>query len=186
MQAVGPASQKWRPAPTRREQEKWDRATKAATGGTVSYLPLYCIQRIAFESSLALERSLQLVTFFSRTEYSNCFAHWLCNRRLHAVFLLSSRVFSFFRMWCYGNRSVQREIPRFWLLSQGNSTLRYLVAYNGKNPAKMLLRISNSSLSLPSKTLLQLKKKLQYLTLGIGGIGVVSAYISYTPEIAAR
>ncbi|KAK9922757.1 hypothetical protein M0R45_031204 [Rubus argutus] len=25
---------KWRPAPTRREQEKWDRATKAATGGS--------------------------------------------------------------------------------------------------------------------------------------------------------
>lgn len=34
--------------------------------------------------------------------------------------------------------------------------------------------------------ILQLKKKLQVLTLGIGGIGLVSAYVSYSPEIAAR
>jgi len=27
---------------------------------------------------------------------------------------------------------------------------------------------------------------LQVLTLGIGGVGLVSAYVSYTPEIAAR
>lgn len=27
---------KWKLAPTRREQEKWDRAAKAATDGTVS------------------------------------------------------------------------------------------------------------------------------------------------------
>lgn len=32
----------------------------------------------------------------------------------------------------------------------------------------------------------QLKKKLQVLTLGVGGIGLVSAYVSYSPEIAAR
>ncbi|VAH79156.1 unnamed protein product [Triticum turgidum subsp. durum] len=32
---------------------------------------------------------------------------------------------------------------------------------------------------------LKLKERLQLLTLGIGGIGVVSAYVSYTPEIAA-
>lgn len=32
----------------------------------------------------------------------------------------------------------------------------------------------------------QLKEKLQLLTLGIGGVGVISAYFSYTPEIAAR
>ncbi|KAI0492916.1 hypothetical protein KFK09_027192 [Dendrobium nobile] len=30
-----------------------------------------------------------------------------------------------------------------------------------------------------------LKKNLQVLTLGIGGIGVISAYVSYSPEIAA-
>lgn len=29
-------SPKWRLVPTRREQEKWDRAAKAATGGSVS------------------------------------------------------------------------------------------------------------------------------------------------------
>ena len=34
--------------------------------------------------------------------------------------------------------------------------------------------------------LLQLKKKLQYLTVGIGSVGLVSAYVSYSPEIAAR
>ncbi|XP_068665769.1 protein CONSERVED ONLY IN THE GREEN LINEAGE 160, chloroplastic [Aristolochia californica] len=32
---------------------------------------------------------------------------------------------------------------------------------------------------------LKLKKKLQLLTLGIGGVGVLSAYVSYSPEIAA-
>lgn len=32
----------------------------------------------------------------------------------------------------------------------------------------------------------QLKRKLQMLTLGIGGVGLVSAYVSYTPEVAAR
>lgn len=32
----------------------------------------------------------------------------------------------------------------------------------------------------------QLKSKLQMLTLGIGGVGLVSAYVSYSPEIAAR
>ncbi|KAF7850320.1 hypothetical protein BT93_L5617 [Corymbia citriodora subsp. variegata] len=32
---------------------------------------------------------------------------------------------------------------------------------------------------------LKLKRKLQFLTLCIGGIGLVSAYVSYTPETAA-
>lgn len=32
----------------------------------------------------------------------------------------------------------------------------------------------------------QLKERLQLLTLCIGGVGVVCAYVSYTPEIAAR
>lgn len=43
-----------------------------------------------------------------------------------------------------------------------------------------------SSFSNPMFLLLQLKKRLQILTLAIGGIGLVSAYISYSPEIAAR
>lgn len=43
-----------------------------------------------------------------------------------------------------------------------------------------------SSFSNPMFLLLQLKKRLQILTLGIGGVGLVSAYISYSPEIAAR
>ncbi|KAM3382693.1 hypothetical protein P3S68_008268 [Capsicum galapagoense] len=32
---------------------------------------------------------------------------------------------------------------------------------------------------------LKLKDKLQFLTIGIGGVGIISAYISYSPEIAA-
>ncbi|PKA66560.1 hypothetical protein AXF42_Ash003214 [Apostasia shenzhenica] len=32
---------------------------------------------------------------------------------------------------------------------------------------------------------LKLKRKMQILTVGIGGIGVISAYVSYSPEIAA-
>ncbi|KZV39493.1 ATP synthase protein I-related protein [Dorcoceras hygrometricum] len=37
-QVVKTVGQRWKAAPTRREQEKWDRATKAATGGSVSHL----------------------------------------------------------------------------------------------------------------------------------------------------
>ncbi|KAL3323183.1 hypothetical protein AABB24_040345 [Solanum stoloniferum] len=85
------ASQKWRPAPTRREQEKWDRAAKAATGGS-------------------------------------------------EVLLRETR------------RS--QEDPN---ILAARSEEQYL----------------------------KLKDKLQFLTLGIGGVGIVSAYVSYSPEIAA-
>lgn len=40
--------------------------------------------------------------------------------------------------------------------------------------------------TFPFVLLFQLKKKMQILTLGIGGVGLVSAYVSYSPEIAAR
>lgn len=49
-----------------------------------------------------------------------------------------------------------------------------------------VMEVSNLPLPRPLTLCLQLKKKLQLLTLAIGGIGVVSAYVSYTPEIAAR
>jgi ATP synthase protein I len=39
---------------------------------------------------------------------------------------------------------------------------------------------------MPLVFLLQLKNKLQVYTLGIGGVGLVSSYITYSPEIAAR
>ncbi|XP_060209494.1 protein CONSERVED ONLY IN THE GREEN LINEAGE 160, chloroplastic-like isoform X1 [Lycium barbarum] len=90
-QASVSASQKWRPAPTRREQEKWDRAAKAATGGS-------------------------------------------------EVLLRETR------------RS--KEDPN---ILAAQSEAQYL----------------------------KLKDKLQLLTLGIGGVGIVSAYVSYSPEIAA-
>lgn len=82
---------RWKLAPTRREQEKWDRATKAATGGS----------EVMFRE---LRRS--------------------------------------------------REDPK---VLAAQSREQYL----------------------------KLKRKMQILTLSIGGIGLVSAYVSYTPEIAA-
>nr|XP_016464349.1 PREDICTED: uncharacterized protein LOC107787315 [Nicotiana tabacum] len=84
-QASVSASQRWRPAPTRREQEKWDRAAKAATGGSVT---------------------------------------------------------------------------------------------PGKGDPKVLAAQS-------VEQYLKLKDKMQFLTLGIGGVGILSAYVSYSPEIAA-
>ncbi|XP_042493983.1 protein CONSERVED ONLY IN THE GREEN LINEAGE 160, chloroplastic [Macadamia integrifolia] len=90
-QSNGSASTRWRLAPTRREQEKWDRASKAATGGS--------------------------------------------DVMLHEV-----------------------RRPR--------------------GDPKVLAAQSR-------KQYLKLKKKMQILTLGIGGIGVVSAYFSYSPEVAA-
>nr|XP_028964315.1 protein CONSERVED ONLY IN THE GREEN LINEAGE 160, chloroplastic-like isoform X1 [Malus domestica]XP_028964316.1 protein CONSERVED ONLY IN THE GREEN LINEAGE 160, chloroplastic-like isoform X1 [Malus domestica] len=82
---------KWKLAPTRREQDKWDRATKAATGGS----------EVMFRE---LRRS--------------------------------------------------REDPK-------------VVAEQYR------------------KQYFKLKKRLQFLTLGIGGVGLVSAYVSYSPEITA-
>ncbi|KAL2483427.1 ATP synthase protein I related [Forsythia ovata] len=84
------ASRKWRPAPTRREQEKWDRATKAATGGS----------DVMFREAKRPRGDPDVLAAQSREQYY------------------------------------------------------------------------------------KLKNKLQFLTLGIGGVGVISAYCSYSPEIA--
>ncbi|CAL4962125.1 unnamed protein product [Urochloa decumbens] len=89
----GAASARWRLVPTRREQAKWDRAAKAATGG----------------SDVILRES-------------------------------KSRV------------------------KQGD-------------PKELAAR--------SREDYLKLKERLQLLTLCIGGVGVVCAYVSYTPEIAA-
>ncbi|PUZ55403.1 hypothetical protein GQ55_5G209200 [Panicum hallii var. hallii] len=89
----GATSARWRLVPTRREQAKWDRAAKAATGG----------------SDVILRES-------------------------------KSRV--------------QQGDPK-------------VLAARSK------------------EEYLKLKQRLQLLTLGIGGVGVVSAYVSYSPEIAA-
>ncbi|XP_016513440.2 protein CONSERVED ONLY IN THE GREEN LINEAGE 160, chloroplastic-like isoform X1 [Nicotiana tabacum] len=85
------ASQRWRPAPTRREQEQWDKAAKAATGGS----------DVMFRELRKPKGDPKILAAQSREQY------------------------------------------------------------------------------------LKLKNKLQLLTLGIGGVGVISAYISYSPEIAA-
>ncbi|KAL8249239.1 hypothetical protein R6Q59_006107 [Mikania micrantha] len=84
-------SRKWRPAPTRREQEKWDRATKAATGGS----------DVMFREMRRSKGDPKVLAAKSREQY------------------------------------------------------------------------------------IKLKNKMQILTLAIGGVGLVSAYVSYTPEIAA-
>ncbi|XP_024961111.1 protein CONSERVED ONLY IN THE GREEN LINEAGE 160, chloroplastic [Cynara cardunculus var. scolymus] len=89
VQATETLPKKWRPAPTRREQDKWDRATKAATGG-------------------------------------------------------SDVMF--------------RELRR------------------PKGDPKVLAAKSREQY-------FKLKNKLQILTIGIGGVGLVSAYFTYTPEI---
>lgn len=87
----GDLKQKWRPAPTRREQDKWDRAYKAATGGS-EFMLREIKKPVGDPEVLAAE---------SREQY------------------------------------------------------------------------------------FKLKNKMQLLTLGIGGIGLVAAYVSYTPEITA-
>ncbi|KAF6159302.1 hypothetical protein GIB67_032073 [Kingdonia uniflora] len=89
-QGNGAATPKWRLAPTRREQEKWDRATKATTGGT----------------DAMLRETRQ-----------------------------------------------PKEDPK---VSAAEAREQYF----------------------------KLKNKLLNYTLGIGGVGVISAYVSYTPEIA--
>ncbi|MED6170044.1 hypothetical protein PIB30_026896 [Stylosanthes scabra] len=81
----------WKLAPTRREQEKWDRATKAATGGS----------DVMFREIRRPREDPEVLAAQSQKQYD------------------------------------------------------------------------------------KLKTKLQVLTLGIGGVGVVSAYVSYSPEIAA-
>ncbi|KAF9590174.1 hypothetical protein IFM89_031829 [Coptis chinensis] len=85
------AAPRWKLAPTRREQEKWDRAAKSATGGTDAMLR---------------------------------------------------------------ETKKPRGDPK---ILAAEARERYL----------------------------KLKRKLQNLTLGVGGIGIVSAYFSYSPEIAA-
>jgi hypothetical protein len=56
-----------------------------------------------------------------------------------------------------------------------------LMLNSSMNYAQMIYRYFTDNM-----VVFQLKQQLQLLTLGIGGIGVVSAYSSYTPEIAAR
>ncbi|XP_028065490.1 protein CONSERVED ONLY IN THE GREEN LINEAGE 160, chloroplastic isoform X2 [Camellia sinensis] len=90
-QANGSMPRRWRPAPTRREQEKWDRATKAATGGS----------DVMFQEIRRPREDPKVLAAQSREEY------------------------------------------------------------------------------------FKLKKKMQILTLGIGSIGLLSTYVSYSPEIAA-
>ncbi|GMN35956.1 hypothetical protein TIFTF001_042326 [Ficus carica] len=91
VQSEGSTATKWKLAPTRREQEKWDRATKAATGGS----------EVMFREIRRPRGDPEVLAAQSREQY------------------------------------------------------------------------------------FRLKKKLQMLTLGIGGVGLVSTYLSYSPEIAA-
>ncbi|XAR49545.1 hypothetical protein NMG60_11032786 [Bertholletia excelsa] len=90
-QAGDRTSRRWKLVPTRREQEKWDKATKAATGGS----------DVMFQETRRPRGDPKVLAAQSREQYY------------------------------------------------------------------------------------KLKKKLQLLTVGVGGIGLVSAYVSYSPEVAA-
>ncbi|KAJ0053243.1 hypothetical protein Pint_02414 [Pistacia integerrima] len=91
IQSNGSTFRRWKLAPTRREQEKWDKATKAATGGS----------DVMFRELRRPRGDPEVLAAQSREQY------------------------------------------------------------------------------------LKLKRKLQSLTLGIGGVGLISAYVSYSPEVAA-
>ncbi|XP_031284406.1 protein CONSERVED ONLY IN THE GREEN LINEAGE 160, chloroplastic [Pistacia vera] len=91
IQSNGSPFRRWKLAPTRREQEKWDKATKAATGGS----------DVMFRELRRPRGDPEVLAAQSREQY------------------------------------------------------------------------------------LKLKRKLQILTLGIGGVGLISAYVSYSPEVAA-
>ncbi|XP_075521814.1 protein CONSERVED ONLY IN THE GREEN LINEAGE 160, chloroplastic [Primulina tabacum] len=90
-QVVTTVVRKWKAAPTRREQEKWDRATKAATGGS----------DVMLRESRRPRGDLEVLASMSKEQYY------------------------------------------------------------------------------------KLKNKLQFLTIGLGGVGVISTYVSYSPEICA-
>ncbi|GMI68520.1 CONSERVED ONLY IN THE GREEN LINEAGE 160 [Hibiscus trionum] len=90
-QSSGTVSRRWKLVPTRREQEKWDKATKAATGGS----------DVMFRELRRPQGDPELLAAQSREQY------------------------------------------------------------------------------------FKLRNKLQVLTLVIGGVGLVSAYVSYSPEVAA-
>lgn len=61
-QNSGDLKQKWRPAPTRREQDKWDRAYKAATGGSV--LPLLFLFPFSTTENVSTQSRQQFRDFF--------------------------------------------------------------------------------------------------------------------------
>ena len=77
---------------------------------------------------------------------------------------------------CFG--ILQRRIPRI---------LQRVACANLYGPYWYCVLLKYASFGmLLINNILQLKQRLQLLTLGIGGVGVVSAYVSYSPEIAAR
>ncbi|URE22224.1 ATP synthase protein I [Musa troglodytarum] len=119
-----PASPRWRLVPTRREQAKWDRASKAT--------------------------------------------------RWQSFQMIFSELVKCCRMLFYENQRGLVGIPRYWQPNHKSSILRY-PPYCYLYADTILEGINNSLL----------KRKLQILTVSIGGIGVVSAYFSYSPEIAA-
>lgn len=61
-------SRRWRPAPTRREKDKWDRANKAATGGSVCYLQkLHFLIKILPHFFPSLSPSMNFILDFHET-----------------------------------------------------------------------------------------------------------------------
>lgn len=94
------------------------------------------------------------------------------------------------RMWCFENWDVLKGIQKYWLPYPGNSILRCFVvewlhdiSIYSYTPLFHILNVVSFPFVFLSS---QLKKKMQILTLAIGGVGLLSAYVSYSPEVAAR
>lgn len=154
---------RWKLAPTRREQDKWDRATKAATGGSVS---LSC--------------------------WWWSLVHWLIRIVKHRQTFLGSWFLSFV-LWFVLQEVMFRELrkprgdPEVLAAEYREQYFKVPPFNSWLLPATMILFEELYSDSLwHLDCFLQLKNKLQLLTVAIGGVGLVSAYISYTPEITLR
>lgn len=100
-QATETPRQRWKLAPTRREQDKWDRATKAATAGSVS--PLLSLSLMfVFIKIDTYEHSL-------RSPYHNSPLSTFFEQNKNLVNLVLPRYFWRSWFWC--------RVLNFWIIS---------------------------------------------------------------------
>lgn len=109
---------------------------------------------------------------------------WKCHYH-HFFLFFFFFLCKFYRRSCLGNQDVPGEILKCWLLSQENSIIRCPIINTSMLIISCSIKVCNS-VFMWFVFLVQLKNRLQLLTLGIGGVGVLSAYFSYSAEIAAR
>jgi ATP synthase protein I len=123
---------RWRLAPTRREQDKWNRVAKAATDDNISNFFIYILKYWLLSTGCSMIRYSTL--------WSGCF---------------------------------------FFIITYVNLNL-FHCDIDQNHISKFVNYVSKLNLDF------QLKKRLQELALGIGDVGLVSSYLSYSPEIPAR